>query len=90
MYLSRIVIDAVKPIGEYNIIDLANDLAKHVRNGNVFIKVVEVDIHTEGLKIVIEAIKINFDGVQKALKDRGAVINSLDEVTVNSNGKGKK
>ncbi len=89
MYLSRIVIDAVKPIGEYNIIDLANDLAKHVRNGNVFIKVVEVDIHTEGLKIVIEG-RINFNGVQKALKDRGAVINSLDEATVNSNGKGKK
>ena len=90
MYLTRIVIDAVKPIGEYNIIDLANDLAKHIRSGNVFIKVVEVDIHTEGLKIDIEAAKINFEGVQKALKDRGAVINSLDEVTVSSNGKGKK
>jgi hypothetical protein len=90
MYLTRIVIDAVKPIGEYNIIDLANDLAKYVRNGNVFIKVVEVDIHTEGLKIVIEGLKINFEGVQKALKDRGAVINSLDEATVSSNGKIKK
>ena len=90
MYLTRIVIDAVKPIGEYNIIDLANDLAKYGRNGNVCIKVVEVDIHTEGLKIVIEGLKINFEGVQKALKDRGAVINSLDEATVSSNGKIKK
>ncbi|MCL4361956.1 MAG: hypothetical protein OH338_01605 [Candidatus Parvarchaeota archaeon] len=90
MYLSRLVIDAVKPIGEYSIIDLANDIAKHVRNGDVFIKVVEVDIHTEGLKVVIEGSKINFEGIQKALKDRGAVINSLDEATVSSNGKSKK
>lgn len=90
MYLTRIVIDAVKPLGEYNIIDLANDLARYVKSGNVFIKVVEVDIHTEGLKIIVEGMKINFDGVQKALKDRGAVINSLDEATVSSNGKSKK
>lgn len=90
MYLSRLVIDAVKPIGEYSIIDLAKDISKHVRNGGAFIKVVEVDIHTEGLKIIIEGSKINFEGVQKALKDRGAVINSLDEATVSSNGKGKK
>jgi len=90
MYLTRLVIDAVKPLGEYNIIDLANDMAKHIQNGDVFIKVVEVDIHTEGLKIVIEGAKINFEGVQKALKDRGAVINSLDEATVSSNGKNKK
>ncbi len=90
MYLSRLVIDAVKPIGEYTIIDLANDISKYVKNGDVFIKVVEVDIHTEGLKVVIEGSKINFDGIQKALKDRGTVINSLDEATVSSNGKSKK
>ncbi|MCL4399267.1 DUF211 domain-containing protein [Candidatus Parvarchaeota archaeon] len=87
MYLKRIVIDAVKPVGEYNIIDLASDISKHVKKGDVSIKVEEVDMRTEGLKITIEADRIDFHGVQKAIKDRGAVINSLDEATVSSNGK---
>jgi hypothetical protein len=87
MQLNRLVIDAVKPVGEYSIIDLATDLSKHVKGGAVSIKVEEVDIRTEGLKVTIEGSRINFNGIQKALKDRGAVINSLDEATVLSNGK---
>ncbi len=87
MHLSRLVIDAVKPVGEYNIIDLASDISKNVKNGTVSIKVEEVDIRTEGLKIIIEGGKIDFHGVQKAMKERGAVIDSLDEVTVASHGK---
>ncbi|MCL5101438.1 MAG: DUF211 domain-containing protein [Candidatus Parvarchaeota archaeon] len=88
MRLSRLVIDAVKPVGEYNIIDLASDISKNVKNGSVSIKVEEVDIRTEGLKITIEGTKIDFHGVQKAMKERGAAINSLDEATVTSHGKG--
>ncbi len=87
MHLSRLVIDAVKPVGEYSIIDLAVDISKYVKGGSVSIKVEEVDIRTEGLKIMIDGSRIDFNGVQNALKDRGAVINSLDEATVLSNGK---
>ncbi len=88
MFLSRLVIDAAKPVGEYDIIELASDIAKHVKKGNVSIKVEEVDIQTEGLKITIEG-KIDFEGVKMALTERGAVIRSLDEATVNStDGKG--
>lgn len=88
MYLNRLVIDAAKPVGEYDIIELASDISKHVKKGVVSIKVEEVDIQTEGLKITIEG-KIDFDGVKTALKERGAVIRSLDEASVNSaNGKG--
>lgn len=87
MHLSRLVIDAVKPVGEYSIIDLATDISKYVKKGSVMIKVEEVDIRTEGLKITIEGASINFNGVQRAFKERGAVINSLDEATVLSNGK---
>ncbi len=88
MHLHRLVIDAVKPVGEYNIIDLASDISKNVKKGAVSIKVEEVDMRTEGLKIVIEGENIDFRGVQAAMKDRGAVIDSLDEATVTSNGKG--
>lgn len=88
MHLHRLVIDAVKPVGEYSIIDLASDIAKYVKNGSVQIKVDEVDIRTEDLRITIEGTKIDFAGVQKAMKERGAVIDSLDEVTVLSHGKG--
>ena len=87
MHLRRLVIDAVKPVGEYNIIDLASDISKCVKSGQVSIKVEEVDIRTEGLKIILEGSRIDFNGVQRAMKDRGAVINSLDEATVGSNGK---
>ena len=87
MQLNRLVIDAVKPVGEYSIIDLASDISKHVKYGAVSIKVEEVDIRTEGLKITIEGKKIDFHGIQKAMKDRGAAINSLDEATVMSGGK---
>ncbi len=89
MVLTRLLLDVAKPVGEYNIIDLAKDLSKYVSGGTVFIKVEEVDIRTEALKIVIEGKKINFEGVNSAIKDRGAVINSLDEVTISSNGKKK-
>ena len=89
MNLSRLVLDVAKPVGEYSIIDLAKDLSRHVRNGNVFIKVDEIDIQTEGLKVIIEGKKISFEGIRTALSDRGAVINSLDEATITSNGKKK-
>lgn len=89
MRLHRLVIDAVKPVGEYNIIDLASDISKSVKKGFVSIKVEEVDMRTEGLRITLEGEHIDFHGVQKAMKDRGAVIDSLDEATVMSDGKGK-
>ncbi len=87
MYVKRLVIDAVKPVGEYSIIDLATDMSRHVKDGAVSIKVEEVDIRTEGLKITLEGRKIDFIGIQKAMKERGAVINSLDEVSVSADGK---
>jgi hypothetical protein len=88
MPLNRLIIDAVKPVGEYNIIDLASDISKNVKKGTVSIKVEAVDMRTEDLKITIEGQKIDFGGVQKSMKDRGAVIDSLDEVTVKTDGKG--
>jgi hypothetical protein len=82
MKLTKLVIDAVKPVGEYNIIDLATDLSKYVKGGSVSIKVEEVDMRTEGLKISLEGKRIDFAGIQSAMKDRGAVIDSLDEAIV--------
>ena len=89
MSLSRLVLDVVKPVGEYTIIDLAKDLSRYVKEGTVFIKVDSIDIKTEGLKVIIEGSRINFDGISTALRDLGAVINSLDEATVSSDGKKK-
>jgi hypothetical protein len=41
----------------------------------------EVDQDTESLKITIEGNAINYERVEKAIKDCGAVIHSVDSVS---------
>jgi len=48
----------------------------------VDVSLVEMDERTESLKVVLEGTEINFDELKEHMEKQGAVIHSVDQVTV--------
>jgi hypothetical protein len=78
--IRRIVLDVLKP-HHPSIIELSEQLA--ILNGisGVNLTIYEVDQDTETLKITIEGSGIEFDQVETAITEAGAVIHSIDSVS---------
>jgi len=77
--IRRIVLDTLKPM-EPNIIEMAKKLSVVDGVSAVNISLVEIDLKVENAKITIEGEDINFEDVEKLIKDMGASIHSIDEV----------
>jgi uncharacterized protein len=54
---------------------------------SVNVSVAEMDQSTESIKVSVEGADITIDAVRKTLEELGAVIHSIDEVTVKKSGK---
>ena len=78
--IRRIVLDVLKPHNP-TIVDLARRIAalKGVQGVNCTIE--EVDQETESLNVTIEGDAIDFEKVDEAIKQSGAVIHSVDSVS---------
>lgn len=78
--IRRIVLDVLKPHSP-TIVDLARRIAalKGVHGVNCTIE--EVDQETESLSVTIEGDAIDFDRVDEAIKQTGAVVHSVDSVS---------
>jgi hypothetical protein len=79
--LKKLVLDVLKT-REPEIHELASKLVALPGIDTVNISVAEIDQHTESVKVVIEGTEIGLDSVRKSLEEYGAVIHSVDEVTV--------
>jgi len=79
--MTRIVLDVLKP-HEPPIQELASKLASLHGIDRASISLAEIDQSTESVKVSIDGTGISIDSVRKILEELGAVIHSIDEVSV--------
>ena len=79
--VKRLVLDVLKS-HEPTLPELASRLSDIDGVNEVNISLVEIDQSTESVKITLEGENIKFDEISKCLIDNGAVIHSIDEVSV--------
>ncbi len=78
--LKRLVLDVLKP-HHPSIIELSKRLSSMSGVLGVNCTIDEVDQDTENIKVRIEGNSINYKKVEKAIKESGAVIHSVDSVS---------
>ena len=79
--ITRIVLDVLKP-HEPPIQELASRLASLHGIDRASVSLAEIDQSTESVKVSIEGTGISIDSVRKVLEELGAVIHSIDDVSV--------
>jgi hypothetical protein len=79
--ITRIVLDVLKP-HEPPIHELASKLASLQGIDRASISLAEIDQSTESIKVSIDGAGIAIESVRKTLEELGAVIHSIDEVSV--------
>ena len=79
--IRRVVLDVLKlrdpPLPEF-----ALRLCSMPNIDGVKVTLVEIDQNTESVKVIMEGDDVDLDFVQKMMKDYGAVVHSIDEVSV--------
>lgn len=78
--LKRLVLDVLKPHNP-SIIDVAQQLSILDGVSGVNISIKEVDQETETVKITIKGDSIDYDLVEETIREAGAVIHSVDNVS---------
>jgi len=79
--ITRIVLDVLKP-HEPPIHELASRLASLHGVDRASVSLAEIDQSTESVKVSIDGTGIAIDSIRKTLEELGAVIHSIDEVSV--------
>lgn len=79
--IKKILLDVLKP-HEPSIIEFAAKLVSIDGVNDVNVTSVELDQNTESIKILITGDDVNLEGVKSSIEELGAVIHSVDEVTV--------
>ena len=79
--VKRLVLDVLKP-HQPNTLDFARSIASISDDYRVEIQVLEVDEKTETVKITIEGNNLDFELVSVEIKENGASLHSIDEVSV--------
>lgn len=79
--MTRIVLDVLKP-HEPPIHELASRLASLQGVDRASVSLAEIDQSTESVKVSIEGTGVAIDSIRKTLEELGAVIHSIDEVSV--------
>lgn len=78
--LKRLVLDVLKPHNP-SIIDVAQQLSILDGISGVNVSIKEVDQETETVKITIKGNSIDYDLVEETIREVGAVIHSVDNVS---------
>jgi hypothetical protein len=79
--IKKILLDVLKP-HEPQIQELASKLGALPGISEVSISLAEIDQSTESIKVSIDGTNISIDSVRKTLEELGAVIHSIDQVSV--------
>ncbi len=77
--IKRLVLDVLKPHVP-NLVEIASLVGKVEGVVGVNISLVEVDTHTESIKVTVEGDNISFEKVKEALESCGASVHSIDQV----------
>lgn len=81
--VKRLVLDVLKP-HQPNALEFSQTLAGVGPDYRVHLTVLEVDEHTETLRIVVEGRQLDFDAIQEVIQKMGGSLHSIDEVEVQS------
>ena len=79
--IRRIVLDVLKP-HKPEIMDMAEQLADLAGVDGVDISLIEMDQKVENVKITCEGDSIDYEKVERIIKENGASIHSLDKISV--------
>ncbi|MFX1301136.1 MAG: DUF211 domain-containing protein [Promethearchaeota archaeon] len=79
--VKRLVLDVLKPHVP-NLVDIAGLVGKVGGVVGVNVSLVEVDSHTESIKVTVEGDNLEFEEVKAALEACGASVHSIDQVVV--------
>ncbi|MFW9830208.1 MAG: DUF211 domain-containing protein [Candidatus Thorarchaeota archaeon] len=77
--IKRLVLDVLKP-HQPSPVDIARLLGKIDGVVGVNVSLVEVDSHTESIKVTVEGDNLDFEEVKAALEACGASVHSIDQV----------
>ncbi|MEM4302760.1 MAG: DUF211 domain-containing protein [Candidatus Caldarchaeum sp.] len=80
LVLSRLVLDVLKP-HKPDIVEFAQALTGLKGVTRVDVSILEVDADTETVKLTVEGNGIAYEGVVNAVKQLGAAVHSVDQVT---------
>ena len=79
--IKQVVLDVLKPI-EPRLPDFASKLCALEGINRVDVSLVEMNVQTMSLKVVIEGSAIDFESLEERMGEIGAVIHSVDQVIV--------
>ena len=79
--LKRLVLDVLKPHLP-NALDFSLAIAAIAEDYRVDVRVLEVDEKTETLLVSIEGEQLDFERITDMIKENGASLHSIDEVSV--------
>ncbi|MEM1517517.1 MAG: DUF211 domain-containing protein [Nitrososphaerota archaeon] len=77
----RLVLDVLKPHNP-NIIDFSRSIAQIRGIRRVDASVIEVDVETETIKLIIEGSELDVSKIEEVIKKLGAAIHSIDAVVI--------
>ncbi len=77
--LKRIVLDVLKP-HQPNVLDLSRAIAALGADYRVSINVIEVDEKTETVAIDVEGEQLDFDRIERSIRELGGAVHSIDLV----------
>ncbi len=81
IHVTKLILDVLKP-HQPNALDFSRTLAAVGADYRVQLVVVEVDEHTETLRVLIEGDDLDFTAIEQAITTMGASLHSIDEVDV--------
>ncbi len=81
IHVTKLVLDVLKP-HQPNALDFSCTVAEVGANYRVQLVVVEVDEHTETVRVRIEGDHLDFAAIEKAITGMGGSLHSIDEVDV--------
>jgi hypothetical protein len=79
----ELVLDVLKPYSP-SLPTLANFLGEYTGVERVEVILVEKDVSTESLEVILQGHNINYDGIKEHMEQQGVVIHSIDKVIVES------
>jgi hypothetical protein len=81
--IKRVVLDVLKP-HQPNVLEFATTLAERHSGCHITVTVTEVDEKTETTLVTVESEDVPYTAIVGTIRDLGASVHSIDEVTVSS------
>jgi hypothetical protein len=79
----ELVLDVLKPYSP-SLPTLATFLGEYTGIERVEVTLVEKDVSTESLEVILQGNNISYDGIKEHMEKQGASIHSIDKVVVES------